>query len=227
RVAMDIDTLGDKVVETLHDLGYLNRIPDIYLLINYVDELKELPGFGTKKVEKLLEAIKKSKTQSLDRLIFGLGIKHVGAKVAKTLVKHYPTMESLMHASIEELNSIPDIGEMIAQSIVSYFSDDNHLKMINELNDLGLNMTFQKREQIEHALNNKTVVLTGKLTIFTRDQASDIIEKCGGKVSSSVSTKTDLVVVGEDAGSKLKKANELGIKVIDEKAFKVMVDGLY
>ncbi len=227
RVAMDIDTLGEKVVETLHDLGYLSRIPDIYLLINYMDELKELPGFGTKKVEKLLEAIKKSKMQSLDRLLFGLGIKHVGAKVAKTLVKNYSTMELLSKATIEELNSIPDIGEMIAQSIVSYFSDPSNIKMIEELKNLGLNMTYEKGEQIEHPFNNKTIVLTGKLIIFTRDQASDLIEKCGGKVSSSVSAKTDLVVAGEDAGSKLKKANELGVKVIDEQAFKVMVDGLY
>lgn len=227
RVAMDIDTLGEKVVETFHELGYLNSIPDIYLLINYADELKELPGFGTKKVEKLLEAIKKSKLQSFDKLIFGLGIKHVGAKVAKILVKNYPSMDLLMQATIEELNSIPDIGEQIAQSIVSYFADGNIKEMIEELKDLGLNMQYEKGEQIKHSFNDKTFVLTGKLQIFTRDQASDLIEKLGGKVSSSVSAKTDFIVAGEDAGSKLKKANELGVKIIDEQAFKVMVDGLY
>ncbi len=227
RAAMDIDTLGEKVVETFHELGYLNRISDIYLLINYADELKELPGFGTKKVEKLLEAIKKSKLQTFDRLIFGLGIKHVGAKVAKILVKNYPSMDLLMQATVEELNSIPDIGEQIALSIVSYFADEDNKETIKKLKDLGLNMQYEKGEQIKHSFNDKTFVLTGKLQIFTRDQASDLIEKLGGKVSSSVSAKTDFVIAGQDAGSKLKKANELGVKIIDEQAFKVMVDGLY
>src|SRR3989339_583522 len=227
RVAMDIDTLGEKVVETLHDLGYLTRIPDIYKLKEYSIELTDLPGFGDKKVYKLINAIEASKTQSFDKLLFGLGIKHVGAKVAKSLVKHFPTMDLLMQATIEELNSIPDIGEMIAESIVSYFQDIHHVEMIKELQDLGLNMTFMKGEQIEHAFNGKTFVLTGKLNIYTRDQASDLIEKLGGKVSSSVSVKTDYVVAGEDAGSKLKKANELNVKVIDEETFRTMVDGLH
>jgi len=227
RVAMDIDTLGERVVETLHDLGYLSRIPDIYKLKDYAVELTDLPGFGDKKVYKLINAIEASKTQSFDKLLFGLGIKHVGAKVAKSLVKHFPTMDSLMKANIEELNSIPDIGEMIAESIVSYFQDIHHQELIRELQDLGLNMTFEKGEQIEHAFNGKTFVLTGKLTIYTRDQASDLIEKLGGKVSSSVSVKTDYVVAGEDAGSKLKKANELNVKVIDEETFRTMVDGLH
>lgn len=227
RVAMDIDTLGEKVVETFHDLGYLNTIADIYLLKNFSSELKELPGFGEKKVENLLYAIENSKLQSFDKLIFGLGIKHVGAKVAKILVKNYPNMELLKKATLEELNSIPDIGEMIAQSIVSYFADLHNQALIEQLQHLGLNMVYEKGEQIDHPFNNKTIVLTGKLQIFTRDQAADLIEKLGGKVSSSVSSKTDYVVAGEDAGSKLKKANELGVKVIDEQTFKGMVDGLY
>jgi len=227
RAAMDIDTLGERVVETFHELGYLNTISDIYLLKNFSTELKELPGFGEKKVENLLYAIENSKLQSFDKLIFGLGIKHVGAKVAKVLVKNYPSMELLKKATLEELNSIPDIGEMIAQSIVSYFADPHHQALIEQLEQLGLNMIYEKGEQIEHPFNNKTIVLTGKLEIFSRDQASDLIEKLGGKVSSSVSSKTDFVVAGEDAGSKLKKANELGVKVIDEQTFKGMVDGLY
>jgi len=227
RVAMDIDTLGEKVVETFHELGYLNTISDIYLLKNFSVELKELPGFGEKKVENLLVAIENSKLQTFDKLIFGLGIKHVGAKVAKILVKNYPSIKLLEKATFEELNRIPDIGEMIAQSIVSYFADPINLELIEELKSFGLCMTYEKGEQIEHPFNNKTIVLTGKLLIFTRDQASDLIEKLGGKVSSAVSSKTDFVVAGEDAGSKLKKANELGVKVIDEQTFKVMVDGLY
>jgi DNA ligase (NAD+) len=225
RVAMDIDTLGEKVVETLHDLGYLNRIPDIYLLHNYQNELKDLPGFADKKVEKLIQAIEDSKKQSFDKLLFGLGIKHVGAKVAKTLIKHYPTIEDLMDAKIEDLMNIHEIGEQIAVSITDYFANPKHQEMIDELKELGLNMTYEKEETIKHIFNNKTIVLTGKLSIFTRDQAADLIEKLGGKVSSSVSAKTDFVVAGEDAGSKLKKAKELNVKVIDEEEFKVMIDG--
>ncbi|PKK87918.1 MAG: NAD-dependent DNA ligase LigA, partial [Tenericutes bacterium HGW-Tenericutes-7] len=168
RVAMDIDTLGERVVETFHELGYLNTIADIYTLKNFSEELKELPGFGEKKVENLLNAIEESKKQSFDKLLFGLGIKHVGAKVAKILVKNYPTMDDLKKATIEELNNIPDIGEMIAQSIVGYFKDEQNLLLIEKLSGYGLNMTFEKGEQIEHPFNNKTIVLTGKLQIFTR-----------------------------------------------------------
>ncbi|MDX9691452.1 MAG: NAD-dependent DNA ligase LigA [Acholeplasmataceae bacterium] len=227
RVAMDIDTLGEKVVETLHDLGFLNTISDIYHLHKFKDENKELPGFGDKKVDKLIEAIELSKHQSLDKLLFGLGIKHVGAKVAKTLIKHYPSIDELKQASFEDLNQIKDIGEMIARSIVDYFNDEQNLQLLEELKRLGINMIHEQENHIEHLFNQKTFVLTGKLEIYTRDEASDIIEKLGGKVSSSVSVKTDYVLAGEDAGSKLKKANELGVKVIDEQTFKVMIDGLY
>jgi DNA ligase (NAD+) len=227
RVAMDIDTLGEKVIEAFHELGYLNTIPDIYKLKDYKHELKELPGFGDKKIDHLIEAIENSKHQSLDKLIFGLGIKHVGAKVAKILVKHYPSMDLLKDAQYDDLVQINDIGIMIANSIIEYFKNDKNRFMIESLQSLGLNMTQKQDEVIKHALNGKTVVLTGKLSLFSRDQAQAIIEKLGGKVSSSVSAKTDLVVAGEDAGSKLKKASELSVKVIDEEEFKVMIDGLY
>jgi DNA ligase (NAD+) len=227
RVAMDIDTLGERVVEIFHELGYLNNIPDIYRLYHFKDELKEIPGFGDKKVDKLLEAIENSKKQTLDKLLFGLGIKHVGAKVAKTLVKHYPSIDLLLQAKYEDLIEINEIGEMIAQSIVTYFNNPTYTSLINDLKSLGLNMIYEKEEVLEHQFNGKTIVLTGKLNIFSREQASEIIEKLGGKVSSSVSAKTDLLVAGEDAGSKLKKANELNVKVINEEEFKVMIDGLY
>ncbi len=225
RVAMDIDTLGEKVVEMLHELGYLNTIADIYRLKDYRDELVEIPGFGEKKVEKLLSAIETSKTQTFDRLLFGLGIKHVGAKVAKTLIKHYPTMDSLRQATAEDLLHIPEIGDMIAVSIETYFNDPKKIELIDDLKNLGLNMTHEVVQAVAHEFNGKTIVLTGKLNLFSRDQASEIIEKLGGKVASSVSSKTDFVVAGEDAGSKLKKANELGIPVIDEQAFKEKIDG--
>ena len=225
RVAMDIDTLGDKVIETFHDLGYLHTIADIYKLHQFKEELKEIPGLGDKKIEKIISAIEKSKQQSFDKLLFGLGIKHVGAKVAKTLIKYYPSIDALKSATFEDLKEIKDIGEMIARSVIAYFSDEHNLKLIEELKTLGLNMKHHVETHIEHLFNGKTFVLTGKLDIFTRDEASAIIEKLGGKVSSSVSVKTDYVLAGEEAGSKLKKANELGINVIDEQTFKVMIDG--
>lgn len=151
----------------------------------------------------------------------------MGAKVAKTLIKHYGSIDEIIHASYDDLIQMNEIGEMIASSIVNYFEDPKHLEMIEELKQHGLNLIHEKETTIIHAFNGKTIVLTGKMNLFSRDQATEIIEKCGGKVASSVSAKTDFVVAGEDAGSKLKKANELGIKVIDEEAFKVMIDGLY
>ena len=225
RVAMDIDTLGEKVVETFHELGFLNSISDIYRLKDHKDELMTIPGFGQKKVEKLLEAIENSKNQTLDRLIFGLGIKHVGSKVAKILVKKYGSLEAIKEATIEELIEIPDIGEMIAESIVDYFNDASHLTLIQELKAFGLNFEYEKMETIDHEFTGKTFVLTGKLESFSRDEAAEMIEKLGGKVSGSVSKKTDYVLVGSDAGSKLQKANDLGITVLDEQAFLRRING--
>lgn len=225
RVAMDIDTLGEKVVETLHELGFLNSISDIYRLKDHQEELVGLPGFAQKKVEKLISAIENSKTQSFDKLIFGLGIKHVGAKVAKVLVNHYPTIDKLKEATYDDLTEINEIGEMIAQSVVSYFNKEEHIKLIDELKVFNLNTSFEKEEIIEHEFNQKTFVLTGKLENYTRDEAQAIIEKLGGKVSSSVSKKTDYVLAGTDAGSKLEKANKLGVNVLNEEDFKVKLNG--
>ncbi len=224
RVAMDIDTLGEKVVELLHNQTFLQSIPDIYKLYQYKDALMELPGFGQKKVEKLLDAIESSKQMSFDRLIFGLGIKNVGAKVAKILVKHYPNIDLLKQATYEDLIQIGDIGPEIAQSITSYFSNAMNLEIIDALEAFGLNMSQEVDEVVPHSFNGKTFVVTGTLEGFSRTEATELIEKLGGKVSGSVSKKTDYVVVGTDAGSKLTKALELGIEVLDEAAFKVKVN---
>lgn len=224
RVAMDIDTLGEKVVELLHNQTFLQTIPDIYKLNQYKDALMELPGFGQKKVEKLLDAIESSKQVSFDRLIFGLGIKNVGAKVAKILVKHYPNIKLLKNAKYEDLIQISDIGPEIAQSVTSYFSNAMNLEIVDALETFGLNMSQEVDEVIAHSFNGKTFVVTGTLEGFSRTEATELIEKLGGKVSGSVSKKTDYVVVGADAGSKLKKALELGIEVLDEAAFKVKVN---
>lgn len=224
RTAMDIDTLGEKVVELLHDQTYLQTIPDIYKLHTFKDQLEELPGFGKKKVEKLLNAIEASKMQTLDRLIFGLGIKNVGAKVAKTLLNHYPSITLLADAKYEDLIQIPDIGPEIADSVTTYFSNESNQHMLEELKNLGLQMTYKIDVVTTHPFNGKTFVVTGTLDDFSRTEASDIIEKLGGKVSGSVSKKTDYVLAGKEAGSKLTKALELGIEVMDEATFKVKIN---
>ena len=225
RVAMDIDTLGEKVVETLHELGFLNSISDIYRLKDHKEELVGLPGFAKKKVEKLITAIEKSKTQSFDKLIFGLGIKHVGSKVAKVLVNHYPNIDLLMNATYESLININEIGEMIAQSVTSYFEKKENLNLIAELKSFNLNLEFEIKKVVEHDFNNKIFVLTGKLENYTRDEAQALIEKLGGRVSASVSKKTDYVLAGTDAGSKLVKANNLGVNVLNEEDFKEKING--
>lgn len=224
RVAMDIDTLGEKVVELLHEQTFLQQISDIYKLKDHYDALIELDGFGKKSVDKLLEAIENSKKQPLDRLLFGLGIKHVGAKVSKILVNHFPSMDALMHASYEDLINIPDIGPEIANSVVQYFKDESNIKLINELKLLGLNMNFEKIQVKEHPFNGKGFVLTGTLQNFKRDEAKKLIESLGGNVLSSVSAKTDILLAGEDAGSKLKKATELGIRIMSEDEFMELIN---
>ncbi len=225
RVAMDIDTLGEKVIETFHELGFLNSIADIYELKDHKEDLMTIPGFGQKKVEKLIKAIEDSKQQTLDRLLFGLGIKHVGGKVAKILVQTFGSLEAISKATKEELINIFDIGDMIAESVVDYFHDENNQQLIETLKRFGLNMTYEKVKTVEHEFTGKTFVLTGKLEQLTRDEASEMIEKLGGKVSGSVSKKTDFVLAGSDAGSKLKKAEALGINILDEDAFLRAVDG--
>lgn len=224
RVAMDIDTLGIKVVELLHDLTYLQSITDIYKLANYKMELMELPGFGEKRVTKLLSAIEDSKQQTFDRFIFGLGIKHIGAKVAKTLVNHYHDIDNLMKANYEELIEIRDIGEQIALSVINYFNDPYNITMIEELKSFGINMKQEKVETKEHEFNGKTFVLTGSLPTLTREEAAKIIEAHGGKTSSSVSKKTDYILAGNDAGSKLRKAQELGINILNEEEFRLKIN---
>ncbi|MFA5560310.1 MAG: NAD-dependent DNA ligase LigA [Acholeplasmataceae bacterium] len=223
RNAMNIETLGDKVIGILHDLGFLNTITDIYLLKNKKEDLMTIPGFGEKKVLNLLNAIEHSKANGFDTLLFGLGIKHVGAKVAKILVKHYQTIEAIAQATEEDLSQIPDIGPMIAQSVVNYFNDQPNVDLIKQLQDLGLNFAYEPEDMIEHEFNNKTFVITGKLQSYSREQAAQIIERHGGKVSSSVSAKTDYLLAGEDAGSKLKKAQSLNINILDETTFKEML----
>ncbi len=224
RPAMNIDSLGEKIVNQLYEEGYIKDFLDIYNLKQYRNQLVELDRMGEKKVDNLLEAIELSKQNSLDKLLFGLGINHVGAKVAKLLLKKFPSLEALKGATFEQLITIDDIGEAIANSVIQYFSTEYASSLIEKLHELGIKTSIdQKESKTSPLFEGKTFVLTGKLETFTREDAALIIESLGGKVSGSVSKKTDYVLAGSDAGSKLEKANSLGVKVIDEMAFKEMI----
>lgn len=216
RVAYNIDGLGEKVIETLNKLGYISKISDIFKLKEYYEELIIIEGFGNKSVDKLLKGIEDSKKNEADKLLFALGIKNVGAKVATLLLNHYGNLDNLYNASIEDMESIPEIGNIIATCVYDYFHDDINLELVNELKELGLNFEYEKIEVIEHLFNNKTIVITGTLNNFGRTELKGILETRGAKVSGSVSKKTDYVIAGSEAGSKLDKALELNIKVLTE-----------
>jgi len=216
RVAMNIEGLGERVVDTLNNLGYLNTIVDIYKLKDYYDELILIEGFGERSITKLIDAIELSKNNEADKLLFALGIKNVGAKVATTLLNTYGNIFELAKAEISELEEIDEIGNIIASNVFEYFNNENNLKLLNELNSLGLNFNFSKTEIIEHEFNNKRVVITGTFEKYKRTELTKILEEHGAKVSSSVSKNTDFVIAGSDAGSKLTKAEELKIKILKE-----------
>ena len=217
RPCMDIEGLGEKVVEQLYELGYIKKITDIYYLENYKDSLTKLEGYGDLSVSNLLQSIEKSKQNPLEKVIASLGIRYVGAKVSKVLAKEFGSLDNLMEATFEQLNNIRDIGPNIANSVINFIS--NNKDLIEELKSLGINPVVEKVDNTNLLYSGKAIVLTGKLEKFTREEATAIIEKLGGSVTSSVSKKTYMVVCGSDAGSKLTKANQLGIKVINEEQF--------
>jgi len=221
REAMNIDGLGEAIIEQLLDKGLINNISDIYYL--KLEDIASLKKDGKKFAQNLIDAINKSKENDLDKLICGLGIRNVGSKLAKVLAKKFKSLDNLMSASIINLNSIDEVGEIIAESIYSFFKQEQTIDLIEKLRQANVNMNYLKEENEDERFYGKTFVLTGSLEKFTRDEASEIIENFGGKTSSSVSKKTDYVLAGEDAGSKLKKANELGVKVITEAEFEEMI----
>jgi len=220
RHAMNIDGIGDRIVEDFFNLGYLKNYDDFYTLKNHKEELMELEGFGEKSINNLLKEIENSKTNSLERLLFGLSIRHVGTKTADILSKNFISLENIMNASFEELSNIKDIGPIIAKSIVSYFEDTNNIELINRLKSHGINTMYLKNiNNKETDFSSKTFVLTGSLERFTRNEAKEKIEALGGTVTSSVSQKTDVVIAGKEAGSKLKKAKDLNVLIWDEETF--------
>ena len=215
---MDIDGMGDAVVEELFNEGFLKDIPDVYQLYNHVARIKELDGWGEKSLTSLTTAIEGSKKKSLERLLFGLGIKEIGSKTAKSLARKFRNLEAFYSLTEEDYLKLPDIGPVVSKSLYSYFHDESNLTMLSRLKEQGVNFDYLGTDSVD--VNNyfygKTVVLTGALEHYTRSELTSILEGIGAKVSGSVSKKTDAVIAGSDAGSKLTKAQDLGIKVMDE-----------
>ena len=224
RNAMDIEGLGDTMMEKLSEWGLISGIADIYSLTK--ETLEVMEGLGEKSAGNLIAAIEQSKHADLGRLLFGLGIPLIGQKAAKLLARHFGTIDALMAASREELTAIDEIGEKMADSILGWFASETNQQLIQQLKSVPVNMTAAEVNPTaleNHAIAEKTFVLTGTLEQYTRDQAQALIEKYGGRTSSSVSRKTDYVLAGRDAGSKLKKAEQLGVPVISEAAFEEMI----
>lgn len=220
RDAMDIEGLGDANLELLVNEGMLKTAADIYKLD--FDRVAEFERLGKKSADNLKKAVEKSKKNDLGKLIFALGIRHIGQKAAKLLADRFQDMNGIISASKDDILSIDGYGEIMAESVVDFFSHPQAIELIDDLKAAGLNMRSEKKV-IDNRFEGKTFVLTGTLSQFTRTQASEIIETYGGKTSSSVSKKTDFVLAGEAAGSKLQKAQDLGVKIISEDEFSAMI----
>ena len=222
KVGMDIDGLGYSIIEQLIDRQLIKGIADIYTL--KLEDIASLKKNGQKFAQNLVDAINESKNNDVSKLITALGIRHVGSRLARQLAKRYRNIDNLMNTSLEELSMQDDVGEKTAASIYEFFKQEQTVDLINKLKASGINMESLEEENTDTRFEGMTFVLTGALEEFTRDQASEIIEKLGGKTSSSVSKKTTYVLAGEDAGSKLTKAQSLGVTIISEAEFKEMIN---
>ena len=223
RDAMNIDTLGIKKVEAFHKNGWLNTIQDIFSLNKFEQEICNAIGFKEKSYNNLIESIEKCKSNSLEKLINGLGIKQVGEKASKVLAKNFKDIDSLINASVEQLTEIDDIGPITAIAIYDYFRQENNIETIQVFKDNGVNLIYLGDEQKQSYFTGKNVVLTGSLNIFDRKHATKVLENLGANVVGSVSSKTSLVIFGENAGSKLSAANELNVDTMSEHEFVEMV----
>lgn len=219
--AMDIDGLGERVVEDLYNEGFVKKVSDIYRLEKYKEDIKSLEGYGEKSVENMLMAIEKSKGNSLERLIFALGVDEVGAKTSKILAKRFLNLDMILMAKKNELMAIKDIGEVVAQSIYDYFHNENNLCLIYELKQLGLNTTYLNKNENykDTAFKNKNVLVTGTLSSYKRNEVKDLLDSLGANVVSSVSKNLDYLIVGSEPGGKLEKAQKLGVTILDEEQF--------
>lgn len=225
RDAMEIEGLGTSIIEIFLKKGFIKDFTDLYELKKYKEELVNLERFGEKSITNILNAIEESKKKPFDKVLFAMGIRHIGEKTAKIIAKHFGSVEKLSEASVEEISSVYEIGPKIAKSIKDFFTDEKSRSLLRKLKEKGLNLEIDKFVKMKFNANfkDKTFVLTGTLEKYTRDKASQIIEDFGGRVSSSVSKKTDYVLAGSEAGSKLDKAKKLGVKIIDEKEFGKMI----
>ena len=221
RDAMDIEGMGEKVVEQFFNQGFFTNIVEIYSLFDHREDIISLDGWQSKSIDNLLDAIDRSKQNSMEKLLFGLGIKEVGAKMAKTLSRIYGDIDSLKAATEEELLEIPDVGPVLAKSLVNWFSQEHNLNIIEGLRSVGVNFKYlgSTSKAANSYFSGKTVVLTGTLEAMGRKEATELLENLGAKVTGSVSKATDVVIAGPGAGSKLDKAQQLGITVIDEAEF--------
>jgi len=223
KTAMDITGLGEKIVEDLYNLGFVKEIPDFYKLEKYKNELMILEGYGEKSIQNLLLEIEESKKNSLEKVLFALGIRHVGYKTATILARKYVTIDALKNASLEELKDIPDVGKVIAISVHEYFNNSKNMELINKLRELGLNMTYLGKVVENELIKDKSFVITGTLNI-KRDELKDKIITNGGKVIDAVSKKTDYLILGNDPGSKYDKALKLNIKILNEQEILKMLE---
>ena len=222
RDAMNIDGLGEKIIEQFYNLGFVKCIEDIYDLYKHKNEIMEIEGFGQKSIDNLIQAIEKSKQNSMEKLLFGLGIRGIGAKMADVLSAHFKSIDSLMEASHEDLLSIKDVGQTLVTSLDQFKNDSRMQELLLNLKFLGLNMDYLKEQTLlqESIFNGKTVCITGTLDLMSRKEMKEYLQRLGANVTGSVSKKTDYLICGRDAGSKLAKANELGIVVLSEEDFK-------
>jgi DNA ligase (NAD+) len=223
RKAMDIEGLGEVLIETLVEKGLVKDVGDLYSLD--IETLANFDRMGEKSATKVIEQIGNSKNRGLQRLLFGLDIRHVGDGYAKKIARQFRSTENLKLATIEQLDGVPDIGLSVAESVYNWFRNEDNLNLLERLKKYGVKLEIDESSttELDEKFVNKTFVLTGKLENFTRDEAAKLIEDKGGKVSSSVSKKTDFVVAGSDAGSKLTKAESLGVLVLSEEEFKAML----
>ena len=221
KEGMDIEGLGENLVEQFIEKGLISNIADIYHLT--FEDIASLKKNGTKFATNLINAIEDSKQRPFYKLLTALGIRHIGAKTAKTITKRFNTVEKLMNAKVEELASLEDVGQIMAMSINEFFKQPQTIDLIQKLYKVGVNMKEEEKEEKEEKFYGLTFVLTGSLENYTREEAGEIIENLGGKVSSSVSKKTSYVLAGEEAGSKLTKAKNLGVTILTEEQFKEMI----
>jgi DNA ligase (NAD+) len=224
RRAMDIEGLGEKLVDQMVDTGVIRTLPDLYRL--GLLSLVALERMGEKSAQNLLANLEKSKSTTLPRFLFSLGIRHVGEATAKDLARHFGKLDAIMEASVEALLEVPDVGPVVAESIHTFFQQPHNREVIEQLRACGVHWDeHEPAREAPKPLSGKTVVLTGTLPTLTRDEAKDLLEAAGAKVASSVSRKTDYVIAGEEAGSKLDKARELGVTVLDEEGLRTLLGG--